>query len=93
MQYYLIKYETIILSIHLQVLTRLTSVPFAAADDAQDGFQLATCFEHSNSQHLSLQRSAVKALGLYFDKYVAGWVCRIGIAVLEVGVSKWWAKL
>lgn len=53
----------------LKELWALTSVPFAASDDALSGYQLATFLEEPNTGSLSLISSTIQAIDLYFDRY------------------------
>ncbi len=55
----------------LQALWVLTSVPFAAADDALGGYQLSTFIEEPASGSLSIIASTIKGIDLYFNRRVS----------------------
>ncbi|GLC66131.1 hypothetical protein PLESTF_000388200 [Pleodorina starrii] len=53
----------------LKELWNLTTVPFAAADDALGGYMLCTFMEEPTTRQLSLISSTIPAVDLYFDRY------------------------
>jgi hypothetical protein len=52
----------------VQAFWVLTSVPFAAADDALGGYMLSTFIEDPATGTLSIIASTVKAIDIYFDR-------------------------
>lgn len=53
----------------LKELWNLTTVPFAAADDALGGYMLSTFMEEPTTRQLGLISSSIPAIDLYFNKY------------------------
>ncbi|KAG2482802.1 hypothetical protein HYH03_018292 [Edaphochlamys debaryana] len=53
----------------LKELWNLTTVPFAAADDALGGFMLSTFMEEPVTKQLSLISSTIPAIDLYFNRF------------------------
>ncbi|GIL51045.1 hypothetical protein Vafri_7151 [Volvox africanus] len=53
----------------LKELWNLTTVPFAAADDALGGYMLCTFMEEPTTRQLSLISSTIPAIDLYFNRF------------------------
>ncbi|EFJ49749.1 hypothetical protein VOLCADRAFT_89515 [Volvox carteri f. nagariensis] len=53
----------------LKELWNLTTVPFAAADDALGGYMLCTFMEEPTTRQLSLISSTIPAIDLYFNRH------------------------
>ncbi|KAG2428984.1 hypothetical protein HXX76_011228 [Chlamydomonas incerta] len=53
----------------LRELWNLTTVPFAAADDALGGYMLSTFMEEPTTKQLSLISSTIPAIDLYFNRH------------------------